>query len=285
MILLVVLVSLSSLGIFYYQFHSSISSYEEKVYEQVSQRSHALAIKQREIVRAKMYELDRVLLTLRDAVRNEQFHHDQLEELMSLQKSYNQEIADFLLLNSDGKIIAWTRQEPTPNVKDRDYFQWQLNQQEDSVFLSSIQVARVEEPFSFFAMSRKITNDQGEFLGVIVATVDIYKFSSTLDDQLFDGRLTHVLVNDESKIIFRLPFVPDFINQPLASLEKYGDNIPNYDSYRVVSPFDSITRLVTFQRVPDWPLIVYIGENLSYAEELISDFTAKEQKRWGLLAI
>ena len=285
LILFVALVGLSTLGIFYYQFHSSVTSYEEKVYEQVSQRSHALAIKQREIVRAKMYELDRVLLTLRDAVKNEQFNQQQLEELMSLQKSYNQEIADFLLLDSQGMMTAWTRAEPMPNVQDRDYFQWQLNQPEDQVFLSSIQVARVEEPFTFFAMSRKITNDQGDFIGVIVATVDIFKFSSTLDDQLFDGRLTHVLVNDESKIIFRLPFAADFINQPLASLDKYGNNIPDQDSYIVLSPFDSINRLVTFQRVPNWPLIVYIGENLSYADQLITEFTTKEQKRWGSLAV
>ena len=283
-IVLFLVAGLVTFTTFFYQYQHSVAIYEEKVFEQVSQRSSALAIKQREIVRAKMFELDRVLLTLRDAIQNEHFTLNQLEELMLLQKSYHQEIADFLLLDETGKMIAWTRSEPMPDVADRDYFQWQRLQTQDRVFLSSVQIARVEEPFSFFAMSRKITDKDKTFNGVIVATVDIYKFSRTLDDELFDGRLTHVLVNEESHIIFRLPFAQEFVNRRLESLEKYGQSIPDHDSFLVTSPFDSLSRLVTFQRVPDWPLIVYIGENLNYSYALIDEFRQKEQKRWGSFA-
>lgn len=284
-VILFLVIGVLSVGVFYYQYQRSVSSYEEKVLEQVSQRSHGLAVKQREIVRAKMVELDRVLLTLRDAVNNGHFGNSHFESLMRLQKSYNQEIADFLLLDNTGQITAWTRDEAIPDVSDRDYFQWHLEHTEDNAFISAVQTARVEDPFHFFGMSRKIVNDQGDFNGVIVATVDIHKFSKTLDDQLFDGRLTHVLVSDQSKIIFRLPWKPEFVDSHLKSLDQYGDNIPDSDSYRVQSPFDNLARLVTFQRVPNWPLIVYIGEDLTLSEQLIATYATQEQRRWGAFAL
>lgn len=265
----------------YYQYRFSVSAFEEKVFEQALQRTHGLVIKQREIVRAKLFELDRILLTLRDAIQHERFSQHQLEELMQLQKTYHTEIADFLLLDAEGKMLAWTRPEPMPHVEDRDYFQWHLQHPSDTIFLSSIQEARVEEPFPFFALSRKVSDSQQQLTGVIVATVDIAKLSKALDDELFDGRLTNVLVKDDSSIIFRLPFAANFINQRLESLEKYGASIPDQDSYFIKSPFDDITRLVTFQRVPDWPLIVFIGENMNYSFGLIAEFKLKEQKRWG----
>ncbi|MCD8513875.1 MAG: hypothetical protein LRY63_11620 [Nitrincola sp.] len=91
------------------------------------------------------------------------------------------------------------------------------------------------------------------------------------------------MVNEESHIIFRLPFAHEFVNRRLESLEKYGQSIPDHDSFLVTSPFDSLSRLVTFQRVPDWPLIVYIGENLNYSYALIAEFRQKEQKALGLI--
>lgn len=70
-IILFLVAGLVTFTTFFYQYQHSVAIYEEKVFEQVSQRSSALAIKQREIVRAKMFELDRVLLILRDAIQNE----------------------------------------------------------------------------------------------------------------------------------------------------------------------------------------------------------------------
>ena len=272
--------SMGTLGLFFFQFQHSVTSYQNKIYVQVAQRSNTLAIKQREIVRAKMFELDRVLLTLRDAISNPLFLGTYIDQLMLLKKSYHTEIADFLVLDTEGKITNWTRAETAPFVADRDYFQWHLDNGSDKVFKSSVQTARVEDPFIFFALSRKIISQDGEFLGVVVATVNIAKLATALDDQLFDGQLTHVLADDQLKVIYRLPWSPDFINTRIASLDRYGNSTPDYGSFTLESPFDAVSRLVTFQQVPEWPLIIFIGEDLTNANQQIDEFKKMEIYRW-----
>lgn len=283
-IALIVILALIILGTFYFLFTTSVSRYEAKIFEQVSQRSYALAIKQRELTRVKMDDLDRILLTLRDAVHNKNFDLHQLTELFLLQKSYSREVADFLLLDNTGDILTWTRSESKPKVNDRDYFKWHLENDQDHAFLLSTQVARVDNPFKFIALSRKIKDHNGQMTGVIVATIDIEKFAKSLDDKLYDGQLTHLLVNENAKIIFRLPFVEEAVDQTLASLDRYANAIPEHDSYMITSPFDDQPRRVTFQRVPNWPLLVFIGEDLSYAQQLITEFKQQELKRWVSLA-
>ena len=284
-IMLCFVLSLGALALFILQYQLSVTSYQSKVYEQVTQRSQTLAIKQREIVRAKMFELDRVLLTLRDAISNPLFLEAYVNQLMLFKINYYTELADFLVLDTEGKITNWTREEPVPIVTDRDYFQWHLKNDSDKVFKSSVQTARVENPFVFFALSRKIISKDGDFLGVVVATVNIAKLATTLDDQLFDGQLTHVLADDQLKIIYRLPWSPEFINSQLTSFDQYDNEVPDYDSFTVLSPFDAVPRLVTFQQVPDWPLTVFVGEDLTTANRQIDTFKQMELNRWSSITL
>jgi len=254
--------------------------YEEQALIQIEQRTASLALTQRELVSAKMQELDRILLTMRDMIRNSGFSVTQIREMMLTRKGFSEEIADFLLLNHDGEIVAWTHGGLVPDVNDRDYFLWHQSNEGDHPYLSQPALSRVENSRHFIALSRPVLSDGGQFAGVLVAAIDIERLARSLGELAYLGEMTTVLARDDGTIVLRLPYIEQPVGQTLASIVAYGEQLPQRDSFIIVSPFDAQSRQVSFDRTPRWPLVVFVGEELAPVYANINDFNEREQLRW-----
>ncbi|WP_151702441.1 diguanylate cyclase domain-containing protein [Nitrincola alkalilacustris] len=263
---------------------TTVERYQAQALTQIEQRAASLAITQRELVAAKMQELDRILLTMRDMIRNSGFSSPQIRDMMLTRKGFSDEVADFLLLDQDGEILAWTQRGPAPDVSDRDYYLWHKNKEDDHPYLSQPSMSRVEESRHFIALSRPVRSDDGRFAGVLVAAIDIERLARSLGELAYLGEMTTVLARDDGTIVLRLPYIEQPVGQTLASIVAYGEQLPQRDTFIVVSPFDGQSRQVAFERTPHWPLVVFVGEELAPVYANIDDFTAREQQRWLMVS-
>ncbi|WP_409523898.1 diguanylate cyclase domain-containing protein [Nitrincola sp. MINF-07-Sa-05] len=254
--------------------------YQEQVWLQIEQRTASLARTQRELVSAKMLELDRILLTMRDMISNTGFSVAQIRAMMLTRKGFSDEIADFILLDQDGEVLAWTHDGPIPVVRDRDYFLWQKSSDGDYPYLSTPSLSRVQQPRHFIALSRPVLSDEGKFAGVLAAAIDIERLARSLGELTYSGEMTTVLAKDDGTIVLRLPYIEEPVGQTLASIIAYGDQLPQRDSYQVISPFDGQSRQISFERTTHWPLVVFVGEELEPVYANIADFKQREQQRW-----
>lgn len=259
---------------------TTVERYQTQALIQIEQRASSLAITQRELVTAKMQELDRILLTMRDMIRNTGFSSTQIRNMMLTRKGFSDEVADFLLLDQGGEIRAWTQTGPAPDVRDRDYYLWHKGQDGDHPYLSQPSMSRVEESRHFIALSRPVFSDDGQFAGVLVAAIDIERLARSLGELAYLGEMTTVLARDDGTIVLRLPYIEQPVGQTLASIVAYGEQLPQRDTFIIVSPFDGRSRQVAFERTPHWPLVVFVGEELAPVYANIDDFAAREQQRW-----
>lgn len=155
----------------------------------------------------------RALLQLNNAVQPSDITlHQQLHRLF---QGFLQGQA-LLVFGPDGKMLAHSREYPTPavNVRDRAYFKEHAASPEDTLSISKPLRNRVNGNW-MISLSRRISSSDGEFLGVIMAAVEMNYFNRlyaslelpphmTIDLTKHDGTLLAVFPLNEKAFGTRL---------------------------------------------------------------------------------
>ncbi|GGH23076.1 hypothetical protein GCM10007036_28570 [Alsobacter metallidurans] len=104
------------------------------------------------------------------------------------------------------------------DLSDRSYFQFHANLSDDVLFVGSPVAGRrdVWNGAWFIPVSRRITNPDGSFGGVIVATLDPYYFAKAFDeiDIGEDGALT--MISEYGAVVSRRGLTKDTIGKSMA---------------------------------------------------------------------
>jgi len=186
---------------------------------------------------------------------------------------------DILLLDKRGDVLADSASvEPrTGNYSDREYFQSHVFNTDMGMLISRPFRARRGDHDWRISFSRRISNDQGEFLGVAEAAMRLSYFNQ-LFRSLSIGRDSSVnlLSKDGVLLAQEPPLADDLIGKDFG-------NRPNFlrilqegnGSFTSVSSVDRKQRLYTFSQVGNLPLIVVVA--------LSSDEVFASWKRTSLL--
>lgn len=174
-------------------------------------------------------------------------------------------LGSIFVLDRNGELILDSRSE-TPvhtNHADREYFQIARDDSNGQMHLSA--PWSTSEGDNLIAISRRLSDTDGSFRGVIVGTMRLSYFYSLFEKvKLRDGdRL--VLGRTDGTIVMRMPFDYQEIGRNLAASPIFQrlkqDRAGSFEARAFV---DGIERLYVYRHVGNSPLIV------SYAQELQS---------------
>ena len=144
------------------------------------------------------------------------------------------------------------------NLSDREHVRVQKQSTDDRLFISPPIVGRLSRRVSL-NITRKVLDAQGHYAGSVVVSVDPYdltRFQETLD--LGNGIV--VLVGDDHIVRARAPATAGALGRRLddAAAARFFAGPPT-GTFVSVSPVDGVQRLLSFRRVPDYPLTVAVG--------------------------
>jgi signal transduction histidine kinase len=167
------------------------------------------------------------------------------------------------------------------SVVDRDYFVFLKSAGTDEVFIGSAEVGRVTQQMNF-RVARRISNLDGSFGGVVLATVRPESFSSYHEKLTPSAQSIAVVLGTlDHKFRGRSPALPPDrwqtpLESPLWELIKQSPS----GTYTNTSTVDNIQRIFVYRKVDDWPLVVATG----FSESDIRS-SVQEQLRWFAIAV
>ena len=101
----------------------------------------------------------------------------------------------------------------------------------------------------------------GAFIGAVNGALDLSYFQNLVDSlEIGPKGLISVRRSDTTKLLLRHPMISDKLNE--ASLSLATSRVSNGETYGIedfVSKVDQVRRITAFQRVPGFPIAVYVG--------------------------
>lgn len=170
---------------------------------------------------------------------------------------------DILLLDRNGDVIADSAAvEPrTDNYADREYFQSHVLNPDLGMFISRPFRARRGDHDWRISFSRRISNAQGEFLGVAEAAMRLGYFNQLFKSLSIDRDSSVNLISKDGFLLAQEPpradnmIGKDFSNRPnFLRILREGNG-----SFSSISSSDNKQRLFTFSQVGNLPLIVVVA--------------------------
>jgi diguanylate cyclase (GGDEF)-like protein len=199
---------------------------------------------------------------MRAKLGNKAFYESLTRNLARLPQIFNIAIVD-----QDGQMVVSTAAWPPPNVNvaDRDYFQ-DARMRADGRLSTSVPINNRIDGTRTIVFARRLDDAQGNFLGVVFASVnskyfeDIYASTQSINSLIF------TLVRQDGIILYRLPDSGDFSGKKLSAESVWLQSLSSGAAgFRIFAQADGNIRYVSARKVPDHPLFVNISVTESTA--------------------
>lgn len=189
-------------------------------------------------------------------------HVSELSKILNERHSRIAQISDIYLLDADGNVITSSKRNDA-NLEladEREFFTWQKNNVSSDIFIGKVILGKISQKF-VVPVSLRLSDKNGNFRGVILATIDIehfdkfYSYFNVLQDTVLS------LLNTNGKAIYIFPNYENFINKDLstggifASIAHSGNS--GVGIWRTT--LDRRIRIIGYSRVKRYPLVVSVG--------------------------
>ena len=187
------------------------------------------------------------------------------------------DMGSIFVLDKTGTVVLDSRtQTPSPdNLASRDYFTVPANNPAAGAYLSH--PWRNADGEYLIAISRRLSDANGAFAGVVVGTLRLSYFEKLFKKLELSNRDSMTLVRDDGTVVMRSPYSTAMIGRSLATTPVFKKiaEYPN-GSFEGTAGIDGIERMYMFQRVGDQPLLVTYGASID------AMYAGWRQKAWGI---
>ncbi|WP_144153088.1 sensor domain-containing diguanylate cyclase [Paraburkholderia sp. BCC1885] len=164
-------------------------------------------------------------------------------------------------LDENGNVIEYgAGKPPTANLADRDYFYVHAQNRDAGLFISRPYHSRLRNHAASIALSRRVEKADGSFGGIAVIAIDIGYFQQLLDRLDVGTSGAAFIIRNDGTMVARTPALRNstqFVVFRSAIMRRMLQS--QRGSYEAVSPFDGITRIYTFARIPGTALIAAVA--------------------------
>jgi diguanylate cyclase (GGDEF)-like protein len=170
------------------------------------------------------------------------------------------DLGSIFVLDRNGVVTLDSRTlNPAPaSHADRDYFLVQKFGVGGDLFVSCPWITPGGE--GFIAISRRLTDNAGQFVGAVVGTIRLTLFQRLFQRVNLGPNDTLTLVRDDGSIMMRSPFVAENIGRNVANTEIFRrERSQMTGSFEHVASLDNVSRLYVFQHIGDYPLSMSYG--------------------------
>ncbi len=218
--------------------------------------------------RSLVQVFDQALLLLREEVLEDGPPHD-ISTWATRRGVLRKPLFQIGVIDRDGRLITTTESSSNIGIdlSDREHFRVHLETGADRMFISKPLIGRASGRWAL-NISRPIRRPDGEFLGVVVVSVDPASFSNFLDILGERNDTVVTLVGVDGIIRARAPLASErqAIGTSIAGFElERQSRFLSEGIYRTESGVDGIERLFAFRRLDDLGLIVAVGQRVDAA--------------------
>jgi len=187
---------------------------------------------------------------------------ERLDQALAIRSAGIPQIRRLLIIDANGNLRYGSRESPTPslNVADRSYFAAQRDGAGAGLFMSEPLLTR-SEGRAAVVLSRRLADEDGSFLGVVTATVD-------LDDLNQFYRAVNVgvaggiqLLRDDGILLLRHPSTPNAVGHKFPALA----SPPTTPVARFSNPIDGTVDFVAVAPVGGTRLMVAVTRDAAVA--------------------
>lgn len=168
------------------------------------------------------------------------------------------------------------------DLSDREHFKVHIAADSNRLFISKPVLGRASGKWSI-QMTRRINKPDGSFGGVVVVSVDPFYFTSLYSDVNLGTNGVITLVGTDGVVRARQSGNSADVGQVVAGSQLFKmAAISPQGTYEGSSAIDQITREYAYRKLPDFPLLVLVGEGKA---EALSELRARARmyKGFGLL--
>ena len=147
------------------------------------------------------------------------------------------------------------------SIADRAYFRRHFGAQDPGLVISEPILARITRNW-VFTLSRRFTDDQQRFNGIVQAALNAEHLSEILAPLAHNPGDVVTVVDLKRRVVARLPQRPEWLGKPLemAELDTLLQEERSEQTLRALaSPIDGVTRVVTMRRMQAYPFVVIVG--------------------------
>ena len=163
------------------------------------------------------------------------------------------------IVNANGELLNLTRAWPTPASGDADQEYFRTLKSHPDLFVTLTRPWYNESTRDWMlGMARKITGDNGELLGIVIGTIQLSHFEDFFSQVSVDRFSSISLLRDDGVLLVRYPRNEKKIGEVLPRGPELLKNSQSA-TIRGLSRVDGKDRLLSFRRVPHFPLNVSLG--------------------------
>lgn len=147
------------------------------------------------------------------------------------------------------------------DLSRRDYFRHHRGSKSSGFFIGE-PVRSLTVGTWFVSASHPLRTADGEFLGVVVAAMDVERFDKYWQLPSLDSDGSIAVFREDSTLLMRSPHVEQDIGKSYRHTEAWRERVPAQENgiYRGTSDIDGKARIFGFGRVPGYPyLLVFVG--------------------------
>ena len=171
-------------------------------------------------------------------------------------------LGSLLVLDAAGDIVADSTA-VTPhrlNLADRDYFTVHRDRTDAGLFVSRPFRSRLRSGDASIAISRRLSNADGSFAGVVVGTLRLAYFEELFGRLDNGARGSISLVSNDGYIVARRPFLGDALGTDISGFETARHILlARNGQFTAHSAVDGVERLFSYRGIGKLPLVVNVA--------------------------
>lgn len=251
------------------------TSYNEREYAVRSQTEHYAKAMEAHVLYS-IQSVDLTLLSFSSAIkvltRQQSRSTSTMTELLSSHNANFSGDYSIIFLDNHGNSIATSDGSKLANMhfQDTDFFKVHLDSNMRARLYISEPILFGSKKVPLLFLSRRVENDKGEFLGVIVAPMNVQRLVTVFENSRFDTDIVINLVHGQGKVIARVPNFITTFGHNLASTRLFKNlKRSSTGTYHDVSSIDGQERVYSYRVLDDMPLIIVVGSNDAEATHLL----------------
>ncbi len=186
--------------------------------------------------------------------------------------------------DASGRVVAhsYDRAPPRSNISDMPQFIAERDSAEDRLFIAPPFRSAVDDKW-LTAASRRLSNGDGSFAGIVTATLDRSYFTKLYRSIDLGKGGSVSLVHRDGKLLAREPETEDMPGASLAGGALLGRYLPMSETgaYETTSTVDGVARITGYKAVAGLPLVVAV----SYARDDVLKLWYRQLYGFGLLIV
>ncbi|MDB6145053.1 MAG: diguanylate cyclase [Pseudomonas sp.] len=207
-------------------------------------------------------EADIILVDLVERLQNDGLGPAQAERLHKLLAQHvleTQQLQGLFYYDRNGEwmVTSFDHKPENANNADREYFKYHQQNANLGPYIGKAVRSRTTNEW-VIPISRRVNDKDGQFDGVVLATLSMKYFDRFFDSFSMDHKGAIFLAMTNGTILARRPFDDGFIGRSIAQGQMFTDYLSKSPSgtARVTSMLDKVDRLYGYRQLEKYPLVV-----------------------------